>query len=482
MILIILILIPIIAAILSVLSRRQTFGAVVTLISSFVTLFISIWIIRDIITSDNHILVAIVNWLSINALGALITLLISVVYFTASLFSMGYMHFDKEKSTRKYYLNFNLFAFSMLILPLIQEPNVVWIAVELTTLFSVLLVGFENTHAALEAAWKYVVLTIMGAAFALLGFLILYWAARQAGIEHYTWEGLLSIAPQMSPTLLRAAFIFILVGFGAKIGLVPLHTWLPDAHSQAPSPVCALLSGVETTAILYIILRLLPIISASGAIDINNWLLVSGLISVGVAAFLLLQVSDYKRLLAFSTVEHMGIIMVAVGLGGASAHSGAILQIIGHSLTKSFCFYAAGTILLIAGTKDINSVRNLIRRSPIAGIAFLFGGLAIAGAPPFALFLSEFSIIRAGLNRGEYLVIGLLIFFIAVAFFAIMSHISHMVFGAQNSQTKDLVSLSLPISTKITLVVAAIPIIVLGVYIPQTLQKLIVLATATMGG
>jgi len=481
-VLILLISISLLASLLSLIPKKGDFGEKITLISSIMTFFLSIYIILEIVNSPSHILVAIPNWIALNAMGAIILLLISFIYFTASLFSMGYMSFDENNKSEKYFLNFNLFAFSMLILPLIQEPNTVWIAVELTTLFSVMLVGFQNTHAAIEAAWKYIVLTIMGAAIALLGFLILYWAARQAGIEHYTWQGLQAIAPQMSPVLLKASFIFIFVGFGAKIGLVPLHTWLPDAHSQAPSPVCAMLSGIETTAILYIVLRLLPIISANGSIDVNNWLVIFGLISVGVASFLLLQVSDYKRLFAFSTVEHMGIILVAVGLGGYGAHLAAVQQIIAHAITKSFSFYAAGGVLLFAGTRDISSVKNLIKRSPFVGVALLFGGLSIAGAPPFALFFSEFSILRAGIDKGEYITIGLLVLFIAIAFFAIMSHVSRMVFSKDDVQTKTKTSFSLPISNKITLIIASLPIVLLGVYIPQTLQKLIILATATIGG
>ncbi len=483
MILIVLIIIPLIAAILSTLSSRSSVGATVTLISSIITLWLSSWVTLDVINSSKHVLVAIPNWIALDALGALILILIAIINVTAALFSVGYMNFNKTGGFRRYYLNFNMFVFSMLVLPLIQEPNAVWIAIELTTLFSVLLVGFENTNAALEAAWKYIILTVMGASIALLGFLILYWAARQAGMEHYTWSGLLAVAPKMSPVLLKAAFIFILVGLGAKIGLVPLHTWLPDAHSQAPAPVCALLSGIETTAVFYIILRLLPIISASHAINANTWLLIFGLISVGTAAFLLLRVRDYKRLFAFSTVEHMGIILVAFGLGGASAHQAAMLQIIGHALTKSFCFYAAGSVLLLMGTRDIGSVRGLIKKSPLIGAAFLFGGLAIAGAPPFVLFLSEFSVLKAGLFQGEYLAVGLLVFFIAIAFFAILNHVSRMVFGADNTgATTEAISFSLPISCKITLIISAVPIVVLGVYIPETLQKLIVLAAATVGG
>ncbi len=481
MILLVLITIPLAVAVLSSFSRQGRFGGTITFTGAVVVLGLTARTTLEIVFSRQHLLVAIPHWITLDALGAVILLLVAVVNLTAALFSLGYMDFKKTGGVRRYYVNFNLFVFSMLIVPLIQEPSLVWVAVELTTLFSVLLVGFENTHEALEAAWKYVVLTIMGAAIALLGFLVLYWAAKQVAAPYHTWQGLLAVAPKMSPVLLKASFVLILVGLGAKIGLVPLHTWLPDAHSQAPTPVCALLSGVETTAVLYVILRLLPIVSAATAIHAKTWILIFGLVSVGTAAFLLLGVRDYKRLFAFSTVEHMGIILVAVGLGGAAAHAAAMLQIVGHAVTKSFCFYAAGGVLLGMKTRDIASVRGLIRRAPLTGAALLLGGLAIAGAPPFALFLSEFSILKAGLNQGEYLATWLLVFFIAIAFFAIINHVSRMVFGPDEN-SNPMRPGSLPVSCRITLIIAAIPVIVLGLFIPGTLQKLIELAAAAMGG
>ena len=410
MILLILLLLPLLTSGLVGVLRSARFGQVATLISALATLALSTWAAFRVIAAPGHILVAIQGWIALDALSALILLLVAFIYVTAALFSIGYMKFDKAGDTRRYHLNFNLFVFSMIIVPLMQEPNIVWIAVEFTTLFSVFLVEYENTDESVEASWKYAVLTLMGAAIALLGFLILFWAANDAGVSSYSWSGLVASAPHMSPVLLQAAFVLILVGFGAKVGLVPLHTWLPDAHSQAPAPVCALLSGVETTVVLYVILRLLPILRAAPGNHIDTWALVLGLISTGTAAFLLISVNDYKRLFAFSTVEHMGIILTSAGLGGgASVQLGTALQLMSHAVTKSFCFYAAGAVMLTVGTRDIASVRGLIKRSPVAGAALLLGGLAIAGAPPFAVFLSEFSILKIGLLQGEYLAVGLLV-------------------------------------------------------------------------
>jgi hydrogenase-4 component F len=284
------------------------------------------------------------------------------------------------------------------------------------------------------------------------------------------------LAPRVSPGVLATAFVLILVGFGAKVGLVPLHTWLPDAHSQAPSPICALLSGIKTTVILYVILRLVPVLNASGKVDVDQWAMIVGLFSVGIAAFLIIQVTDYKRLFAFSTVEHMGIILTAAGIGGAAGHYGAVYQILNHALTKSFCFFAAGATLLAVDTRQIADVRGLIRTSPSAGVALLFGGIAVAGAPPLAVFLSEFSILRSGMAEQHYLATGLLAAFVIVAFFGILYHLNLMVFAPASSPSAQSIPVRLPRSCVLTLILAAAPIIILGVYMPQPLHRLLEMA------
>jgi hydrogenase-4 component F len=424
------------------------------------------------------------NWVAVDGLSVLILLLIALVATTAAVYSVGYMAHGNPapRRLRLYHANYNLFIFSMLAIPLLAEPTLVWIVVELTTLCSALLVSFANTREALEAAWKYVVLSLMGAGIALFGFLVLFAALHAGGGSQYTWAGLVAAAPGMPPLLVQTAFLLILIGLGTKVGLVPMHTWLPDAHSQAPSPVCALLSGIETTSILYVILRLFPIMQAVPGVHAQTWALVLGLISVGTAALLLLQVSDYKRLFAFSTVEHMGIVLTAVGLG-ASADYGAMQQIVNHSVTKSFCFFAAGATLLAVGTREIAMVRGLVRRAPIAGAALIFGGLAVAGAPPLAVFLSEFAILKAGLAQGRYVATGLLALFIVIAFFGVMVHLNRMVFGAPAQGLPDppgAAGSRLPFTCTLILILAAVPVLVLGVYVPQPLHELMKHAAAAL--
>lgn len=486
---------PVIAAVLIGLALRGRWAAGVTVFSSLTVLALAARMALRIAEggSVNADLGAAWHaWIAVDGLSALILLLISLIASTAAIYSIGYMGHEKlsPRKLRVYYASYNLFVFSMLAIPLLAEPTLVWIAVELTTLTSALLVSFENTREALEAAWKYVVLSLMGAGIALFGFLVLFAAMRAGGGADYTWTGLIPAVPAMPPLLLRVAFLLILIGLGTKVGLVPMHTWLPDAHSQAPTPICALLSGIETTSILYVILRLFPVMRQVPGANADTWALVLGLLSVGVAAFLLLQVRDYKRLFAFSTVEHMGVILSAVGLGAAAGDYGAMQQIVNHSLTKSFCFFAAGATLLSVGTREIAAVRGLVRRSPIAGSALVLGGLAIAGAPPFAVFLSEFAILRAGLAQGRYVATALLTLFIVIAFFGVMAHVNRMVFGADgdgNATEPDeaaqpqAAAPRLPFSCRLALVLAAIPVVVLGVYVPRPLHDLLACAAAVLG-
>jgi len=474
---IVLLLLPLLAAAVCWLPAHRRLAPGATIAASFSVLVLTWRIARGV--AGGKPVVVFSQWIAVDALSALILLLVALVGATAALFSLGYFEETIEPRKRRlYYANYNLFIFSMLAIPVFVEPTLVWILVELTTVCSALLVSFENTAAALEAAWKYVVLSLMGAAIALFGFLMLFAAMRAGGGGAYTWQGLVAVAPRMPSILLLGAFLLILVGLGTKVGLVPLHTWLPDAHSQAPTPVCALLSGVETTAILYVILRLMPVLDASPRCHAETWIVIFGLISVGTAAFLLLQVRDYKRMLAFSTVEHMGIILVAAGLGGSAAHYGALYQALTHTVTKSFCFFAAGAALLATGNREIGAVRGLIRTSPIAGASLLLGGLAIAGAPPFAVFLSEFSIVRAGLAEGDYAAIGLLVFFVIIGFFGILFHINRMVFGP--APARPVTPSHLPAPCVATLWLAGSLVILFGLYLPAPIHALLRMATAAL--
>jgi hydrogenase-4 component F len=472
---------PAIASGLALLPLGRRYAAPVTLASSVIVLWLALHVAADAAHAQR--INALDNWLTCDGLGALVLLLVAFVGVTAALFSWGYIaHRTQQGGSKKiqqYYCLFNLFILSMLAVPILANVALMWIAVELTTLLSAFLVGFEDTAEALEAAWKYVVLTTLGAVLALMGFLILYWGSRIAGYQPFTWVGLGEAAPKMPPQLLWPAFLLILVGFGTKVGLVPMHTWLPDAHSQAPASICALLSGVETTTVLYVILRLFPVVGVAPGLDARPWFIGFGLLSVGVATLLLIYVRDFKRLFAFSTVEHMGIILVAAGLGGAEAHLAAAYQMTGHALAKSFCFFAAGLVVMAVGTQEIAAVRGLVRSSPLAALALIAGGFAIAGAPPFAIFVSELAILKAGLATGQYVAVALLAFFVVVAFCAVMFHVNRMAFGPPGQRAAEL---AMPWSCRATLAVAGIPLLAIGIYVPGPLRDLLVAAAKTMGG
>ncbi len=472
--------IPASTAVLSLLPVRRNFVAGLTVLGALAVLILSVR--AAVLSLEGKEAVAIAGWISCDSFGALILLIVAFVGLTAAIFSWGYMERivspEQPGRIRRYYSRYNLFLLSMLAVPLFSHLALLWIAVEMTTLLSVFLVSFDSTPEALEAAWKYVVLTCMGAAFALMGILILYWGVRSVGPGPFTWSGLIEVSQAISPTVLKAGFLLILVGFGTKAGLVPMHTWLPDAHSQAPSPICALLSGVETTVVLYVIMRLFPVFHGPEGHHMGTWFVVFGLISVGAAAFLLVKVTDYKRLFAFSTVEHMGIILVANGLGDSTAHFAATLQMVTHAVTKSFCFFAAGLTVLTVGSREIASVRGLIRSCPYAGAALMLAGLAISGAPPFAVFLSEFWILRAAVSSGHYIPAALLVLFIVIAFCGIMLQVNRMVFGAAG---KVFEKKRPPASTLLALALAATPVALLGLFIPGPLQGIMSSAAASLG-
>jgi hydrogenase-4 component F len=472
--------IPLIAALLCWALPLRRFAWVVTLIANWTVLPLAVFVAAGVLERGK--VIGIPRWIEADAFSALVLVLVSLVAALASVFSGGYMRRREHEHDRLwwFYCNFNLFAFALLSVPALTEPNLVWVGVELITLFAVLLVGFERTNTALEAAWKYGILTMMGAPISLLGFFVLFWAYRSAGGSiPETWDGLRQLAPSMDPNLLRLSFLLVFVGFGAKSGLAPVHTWLPDAHSQAPSPVCAVLSGVKTTVPLYAILRLLSIVLASPAARVGNWMIILGLVSVAIAAFLLLQVRDYKRMFAYSTVEHMGIILTAAGLATRESDFGAVSQMLNHAITKSLCFYVAGVVLLVLSTREIKSVHGLFRVSPFAGGALMFCALAIAGAPPFPVFLSEYAILSSGVRAGQHAAVAILAVLIVIAFIAILWHVNRMVFG------KPLVPYtveSLPVSCKLAVILAAAAVVVLGVYIPVPVHSLLELAAQQLGG
>jgi hydrogenase-4 component F len=478
-ILIIAIFLPLIAAVLCWLKPLRSIAWGTTVFGLSTSFVLAVVTAGQVLVTGR--VIGLARWFEVDGLGVLMVLLVSFVCTLAAVFAGGYMrHSSQQKRLWWFYCNYNLLAFALIIVPAFADPNMVWVGVELITLFAILLVGFESTPIALEAAWKYAILTLMGAPISLLGFFVLYWAYRGTGSgTAETWQSLQAMAPVMSPNLLKLSFLLVFVGFGTKTGLAPMHTWLPDAHSQAPTPICAVLSGIKTSVPLYAVLRLLSIILASPEARMGRWMVIIGLFSVGIAAFLLLQVRDYKRMFAYSTVEHMGIILTAAGFATQGSASAAVAQMLNHSITKSLCFYTAGVVLLALGTRQIKDVRGLFRLSPFAGAALLLCALAIAGPPPFPIFLSEFSVLSAGIRSGHNTAVAILAILIVVAFVAILRQVNGMLFGKPELHST---AEAIPWSCRTAVLIAALPVVVLGVYIPAPIHSLLQLAAQQLGG
>jgi hydrogenase-4 component F len=474
--------IPAIAAVIAIVNKRLAPWA--TLASAIAVLVLAS--LAALTVNRTGLLEQAWRGLSLDALGALYLLLVAFVGVSAALYSIGYLptHYQEREGTpppryRAYWPLYNLFLISMLAVPVASNLAVIWIAIELTTIFSAFLVAYNDRAEALEAAWKYVALTSVGAMIALFGVLVLYYGINHAG-EPISWAGLVAAAPRMQPAVLLMSFVLWLIGFGTKAGLVPMHTWLPDAHSQAPASICALLSGVEVSGALYMLLRIYPALARNPGIPHpENWYLIAGLLSVAVAAFLILQVHDFKRLFAYSTIEHMGVILAACGLGATADQLGTVYQFFGHAFTKSFCFYAAGLATIVFGTQEIKAVRGLIARQPLAGWALVLGGVAIAGAPPFVLFISEFKILSVGFAAGQYAATGLLTALLVLAFIAIVYQVGRIVFG---EPVAGLPHEKLPATSVAALALTFVPMFVFGFYLPPPLHALIDHAAALLGG
>ena len=374
------------------------------------------------------------------------------------------------------------FLGTMTLVTLSRNMGLLWVAVEATTLSSAPLIYFHRHHRSLEATWKYLLICSVGIALALLG--IFFLAVASAGHDGDTslmLADLLSRGPQMDPRWLRASFILLLVGYGTKMGLAPMHTWLPDAHSEAPSVVSALLSGAVLNCAFLGILRSHQILASSGQLFFGQDLLMGfGLLSMGVAAVFVIRQPDFKRLLAYSSVEHMGILALGVGIGGGGVF-GSMLHAVNHSFTKAGLFLVAGNIMTAYKTKYFENVTGMLRPFPVTGVLWIAGFLAITGSPPFGLFISEFTILRAALAGGNYLAAAAYLVFIALIFAAMMATCLRMTQGTPEESPEP--------SAKGESMVAVLPpamlllaVFVLGVYLPQPLSDTLNDIARTIGG
>jgi hydrogenase-4 component F len=398
--------------------------------------------------------------------------LTALVGFTTSIFSRPYMRIERDHGRltparlRLYHSMFQVFNFTMLLALLTNNMGILWVALEAATLATVLLVSLYRTPASLEAAWKYFILCGVGIAQALFGTILLYFAAEKLlGVEGgaLLWTELNAVKGQLEPTVLSLAFVFLLVGYGTKVGLVPLHNWLPDAHAEGPTPVSAVLSGLLLNVALYAVVRCKVLVDGSLQTSFAKGLMMGfGMLSVVVAAFLLSRQKDIKRLFAYSSIEHMGIITFAFGMGGPIANFAGLLHMTVHSLTKSAIFFAVGHAAQKAGTQLMDGIRGLITISPAIGWGLVLGTLAILGMPPFGVFASEFLILTTAMHEQPWAT-PLLLLSLGVAFAAVFSKVQPMVFGETTAKRLPHRPMMAPVFVHMAIV------LMLGLWIPPFL-------------
>ena len=421
----------------------------------------------------------------IDPLNVFLVTLTAFVGMTTSIFSRPYMRVEQDhgKMTaprmRLYHSMYQLFSFTMLLGFTTNNLGIVWVAMEAATLTTVLLVSVYRTPSSLEAAWKYFILCGVGIAQALFGTILVYMAADKVlGAEHATllWTHLSNIKGDLDATIMSLAFVFLLIGYGTKIGLVPMHSWLPDAHAEGPTPVSAVLSGLLLNVAMYAVIRCKVLTDGSVGTPVAGQLMMGfGLLSVVVAAFFLSRQKDVKRMFSYSSIEHMGLITFAFGMGGPVASFAGLLHMTVHSLVKSAIFFTVGHATQTAGTQLMSEIRGLIKVNPTVGWGLMLGAMAIVGMPPFGVFASEFLILTTAMREqswaAPFLFLGL-----GVAFASMLLRVLPMVFGDTRLRPLAHPPALVPVFVHLALG------LVLGLYIPQYLNGWYVQAARMLGG
>src|SRR5574340_794226 len=449
---------------------------------SLATLLAAALLTRRII-EDGPMMVG-AGWFFIDSFNVFLVALTAFVAFTTSLFSRPYMRIEAEhgklsdQRLRLYHASYQIFIGAMLLALTTNNMGILWVAMEAATLATVLLVSLYRTPASLEAAWKYFILCGVGIALALFGTILLYFAAEKvlgSGGNALLWTHLNGVKAQLEPTVLSLAFVFLLVGYGTKVGLAPLHSWLPDAHAEGPTPVSAVLSGLLLNVALYVVVRSKVLVDGALHSHFAGDLMMGfGLLSVVLAAFFLSRQKDVKRMFAYSSIEHMGLVTFAFGMGGPVATFAGMLHMTVHSLTKSAIFYAVGHATQKSGTQLMENIRGLIKTNPTIGWGLTIGTLAILGMPPFGVFASEFLIITTAMHTYPWSTPFLLVA-LGVAFAAIFGRVQHMVFGETSGKRLPHPRALVPVFVHLGLV------LLLGLYIPPYLANWYRQAAALIG-
>ena len=424
------------------------------------------------------------DYLQVDDLNIVFIVLNTFVGFTAAFFSASYIGHELETgrvtpaNLRFYHAMYQIMMFGMNLALVSNNIGLMWVAVELATLSTVLMVGLYRTHEALEAAWKYFILGSVGIALALFGTILVYLAAQPVlgqGTSAMVWTNLIEAAPRFDPAMLNVAFVFLLVGYGTKVGLAPFHAWLPDAHSEGPTPISAVLSGLLLNVALYAVLRFKLLMTANAAAVAPGPLMIGlGLLSLVFAAFMLYRRRDIKRLFAYSSIEHMGIIVFAFGIGGPLASFAGLLHMVMHSLTKSAIFFAVGNIAQIKGTQKLAEIRGLTQSHPVLGWGLVLAVLSIAGMPPSGVFMSEFLVVTTSFARIPVLAL-ILVFGLLLAFGALVLRLTGIAFGEPAGADAPMHGSLAPLWLHLALVY------LIGLHMPQAMVEWFQTVAAILG-
>jgi hydrogenase-4 component F len=464
---------------------------IVTVVAGAFTFALSLALVP---TAAAHAQVVAGSVLRVDALSVVFLVATTFLYGATAVFAVGYLHLDEgpagERYGRRFYAGINLFCWSMAVAPMVNGLALLWVAIEITTVVSALLVAIDDTDGAAEAAWKYVLIASLGLGIALLGTIIMYYAGTTVFGSSFdpSYVRVLAAAHRFPPAVVRLAYVLAVLGFGTKMGLVPVHTWLPDAHSEAPTPVSALLSGSLLAVSFYAILRYFQIaVRTLGPTFPRNVLLVFGVASLLLAALYLLSQRDLKRLLAYSSVEHMGILAIGMSFGAPIAIVGVLLHVLAHAAAKGTAFFGAGSVIRKFATKDMAKIRGGIGALPFSGPMLVAAVLALSAMPPFGIFRSEFLIVAGGLSDPRDVITAVLVVLVTVAFLGLSWFTTQTMLSPDIAVTTDaatagdtLVKGEVSAWIVVSMAIGLVALVILGVHPPASLSDLLRRAAAEL--
>lgn len=412
------------------------------------------------------------GWIVLDPLGRLVLAVMSLLFALCSIYAIGYLRHRSDRQNRTFCACLLAFVSMMSLVACSHHWGLMWVAMEATTLASAPLIYFNRTALSLEATWKYLLVCSVGIALALLGSFFLAYASLHGGLpSSLLYDDLVAVAPRLSKPWLRAAFVLLLVGYGTKMGLAPMHTWKPDAYGEAPGIAGALLAGGMTSCAALMILRIYHICQVAGeGAFVRDVLLTMGLLSMSVAAVFMVRQRDFKRMLAYSSVEHMGILAVGIGIGGPAVF-GAMLHLVNNGLAKGVLFLSAGNIHRAYGSKSIEEVRGALRRLPVSAAMLLVGFLAITGSPPFGPFLSVFMIVGGAIGSGRFVAAGVFLVLLMIVFVGMGWTVLRVVQGTPSNGTCS--GYRETALTLVPMLLLAGLVLLLGLYIPSPLRTML---------